>query len=260
VSRSVGGVAVQARAAADPVTDTASTPTPSTRTLETQRLETQRLETQRLASRRRAEEASRFAAVLEEHGAALRRAVASYERDPALQEDLYQDVCLALWRALGRFRSEASLRTFVLRIAHNRGVSHLVRQVRRGAVDEPMAPGQEAEIVALQRGPEDEALGRERAERLRAALRTLPIGLRQAVTLRLEGLAHREIAEVLGISENAVAIRLSRARSRLEETFVPGGPERRDAGRGAGEDGGTAQTTRDVAGTIEEEEEEEEER
>ncbi|HVS66142.1 MAG TPA: RNA polymerase sigma factor [Thermoanaerobaculia bacterium] len=192
--------------------------------------------------------------MLEEHGAALRRAVASYERDPALQEDLYQDVCLALWRALARFRSEASLRTFVLRIAHNRGVSHVVRQVRRGAVDEPMAPGQEAELVARQRGPEDEALGRERAERLRAALRTLPIGLRQAVTLRLEGLAHREIGEVLGISENAVAIRLSRARSRLEGALVQGGPEGRDAGRGGGEDGGTTRSTRDACGMVEEEE------
>ena len=61
----------------------------------------------------------------------------------------------------------------------------------------------------------------EDGNRLTALIRELPVGLRQVLTLALEDLPQREIAEALGITENAVAIRLHRARrllkSRLEE-------------------------------------------
>jgi DNA-directed RNA polymerase specialized sigma24 family protein len=43
----------------------------------------------------------------------------------------------------------------------------------------------------------------------------LPLAQRETVTLRLEGLSHREIAQVLGISENYVVVRLTRARAEL---------------------------------------------
>lgn len=51
------------------------------------------------------------------------------------QEDLTQDIALALWNALPSFHGECSERTFVYRIAHNRGVNHLVR---RRARSEPL--------------------------------------------------------------------------------------------------------------------------
>ncbi len=43
----------------------------------------------------------------------------------------------------------------------------------------------------------------------------LPLGLRQVVVLTLEGLSHAETAEIVGISENNVAVRLTRARAAL---------------------------------------------
>ena len=61
----------------------------------------------------------------------------------------------------------------------------------------------------------------EDSNRLMTAIRELPVGFRQVLTLALEDLSQREIAEALGITENAVAIRIHRARrllkSRLEE-------------------------------------------
>ena len=64
--------------------------------------------------------------LLHEHDRALRRLAASYERDPSRQQDLVQEIWLAVWQALPRFRGECSERTFVFRIAHNRA-----RQPRR---------------------------------------------------------------------------------------------------------------------------------
>ncbi len=153
---------------------------------------------------------ARFEQALNAHGAALRRVAAAYERDVARREDLFQDICLAIWRALPRFRGEASQRTFVLRIAHNRAVTHSTR--RRPPALELSEAGPLADPAA---DPEAEMSRRQRHARLEAALHRLPIAMRQILTLALEGLAHRDIADVLGISENNVAVRLSRARDRL---------------------------------------------
>lgn len=75
---------------------------------------------------------------------------------------------------------------------------------------------EDAEALAdTQPAPEPVATREQEAARLLEAVRRLPIGLRQAVTLRLEGMSHAEIAAVLGITENNVAVRLNRARDRL---------------------------------------------
>lgn len=53
--------------------------------------------------------------------------------------------------------------------------------------------------------------------RLVKALRVLPIGLREPALLALEGLTQQEIAGILGITPNAVAIRMTRAKSQLRK-------------------------------------------
>ena len=159
--------------------------------------------------------------ILRENGAALRRVAASYEADPSRREDLFQEVCLALWQALPRFRGECSERTFAFRIAHNRGLSHGWRSRTRA---EELA---EAEAVADPRqSPEAEVQEEERRSRLRAAVRSLPPMARQVVVLSLEGLGHKEIGEVLGLSENHVAVRLSRARKLLRQVLDAAGGRR----------------------------------
>ena len=62
-----------------------------------------------------------LAHVLAEYGPSLGRVVAAYAGSSADREDLAQEIALALVRALSRYRGESSLRTYVLRIAHNSG-------------------------------------------------------------------------------------------------------------------------------------------
>jgi DNA-directed RNA polymerase specialized sigma24 family protein len=66
-------------------------------------------------------------------------------------------------------------------------------------------------------GPEGQAITLDRRAKLLAAVRTLPLAYRQAALLTLEGLTPTEIADVLGISTNAVAIRMSRAKALLRQ-------------------------------------------
>ena len=149
--------------------------------------------------------------LLQEHDRSLRRLAASYERDPARQEDLVQDIWLAVWRALPGFRDECSERTFIFRIAHNRAVSHVDHWQRRrtDALDE------DAAFPAPDPDPEHALSQQQRHERLRHAVQALPLSMRQVVVLALEGLTHAEVADVLGITENNVAVRLTRARAEL---------------------------------------------
>ena len=149
--------------------------------------------------------------LLREHDRALRRLASSYERDPAKQQDLVQVIWLAVWQALPRFRGECSERTFVFRIAHNRAVSHVDYSQRRHV--EPL--DEDAPFAAPGPDPELSLSQQQRHERLRSADQDLPIAMRQVVVLTLEGLSNADVAEIVGISENNVAVRLTRARAAL---------------------------------------------
>jgi len=149
--------------------------------------------------------------VLREHGPMLARIAGSYEGEPARRDDLLQEITLAVWKALPRWRGEASLRTFAARVAHNRALDHLAREKRAQGddlVDEHVDPGP---------GPLQHAEARQRRTDLVAAVRRLPLGQRQVVVLALEGFSLREAGEALGLEENTVAQRLSRARRQLNE-------------------------------------------
>lgn len=65
--------------------------------------------------------------------------------------------------------------------------------------------------------PEEAAGSAQKLERLMRALPNLPVPLRQVLILSLEGLSRSEIADVVGITENNAAVRLSRARKAVLE-------------------------------------------
>lgn len=151
-----------------------------------------------------------FEEIEKEFGPMIRRIALSHEADKALAEELVQDIWLALWRALPSFRGQSSLRTFVARIATYCAITHVRRNARH-----PRPVELPADLPASEPGPEHQAISRDRQAKLVLAVRALPLPLRQVTLLALEGLAAQEIASVLGISANAVAIRLSRAREAL---------------------------------------------
>ncbi|MEO8594370.1 MAG: sigma-70 family RNA polymerase sigma factor [Candidatus Solibacter sp.] len=146
------------------------------------------------------------------NGPALMRLAASYTNTSSDRDDLLQEIAMALWQSLPRFRGECSERTFLFRIAHNRAIAHLARTKSQPA-------GEEIEIYDPAPNPEAGLAHGQRVERLRRAIHGLPLVYRQVITLSLEGLGYGEIAEVLGISESNVGVRLTRARQILRESL-----------------------------------------
>lgn len=155
---------------------------------------------------------SRYEDLIRRYLQPLRRLAWSYARDGAEGDDLLQEIALALWTALPRFRGDSSERTWVYRVAHNTGISFLAGHKRRSAREQSLAQGIEP---ASGNNPETEAIDRQRLHRLWRAIRDLPISDRQIVVLYLEGMTAAEIESVTGYSAGNVATRLTRIRQRL---------------------------------------------
>ena len=155
-----------------------------------------------------------FDALLREHAGMLSRIAASYEADPGLRDDLLQDMALALWRALPSWRAEAPLKAFVARVAHNRGATHVIGEMRRSPTTEL-----HEQLAETRHGPDVHTELEQNRLRLQDAVRALPLALRQAVSLALEGFTHAEIADTLGITANSVGVRLNRAKNALKEVL-----------------------------------------
>jgi RNA polymerase sigma-70 factor (ECF subfamily) len=149
---------------------------------------------------------------MERHAAAVARAVAVYERDPSERQDLVQEIWIAIWKSLPSFRGESSERTFIFRIVHNRSVSHVDRRVRDRGITGDVPDVHDELADPLQRVSANEEF-----ERLLGMIHQLPMMDRQLLQLSLEGMKQREIGDVLGISENNVAVRLNRAREKLRK-------------------------------------------
>jgi RNA polymerase sigma-70 factor (ECF subfamily) len=148
-----------------------------------------------------------FDALVHEHQAMIGRICASYESDRELARELAQDVLFAIWRALPSHRGQSSVKTFVARITQFRAISHVARYARQ-----PAHQAVDEELPDDGLLPEVQAIAADERNRLLAAVRRLPPAYRDPAVLTLEDLTPAEIAIVIGISPELVAVRLSRAR------------------------------------------------
>lgn len=167
---------------------------------------------------------AKFLGLMDRYEAALRRLVSGYAERPADREDLFQEIAVGLWKAIPRFRGEASERTWLYRIAHNVAISASVRLWNRGRREEAIGEG--VDYASAARDGEAEVLGAEKRRLLEEAIRSLGDPDRQLILLHLEGLNYAQMEEVSGLSQAAIASRLSRVREKLRERVQAAGRRR----------------------------------
>ena len=139
----------------------------------------------------------------------MRRLCAAYAGNGLDREDLFQEICFAVWRALPAFRGNASVRTWVYRIAHNVALTWRARDRRRQSREIPLEEDTDASTQMDFR-----------RLALRRAIAAMSPGDRTLTLLWLEGLSAAEIEEVTGIKSATVAVRLSRIRKHLQPVEV----------------------------------------
>ena len=136
---------------------------------------------------------------------------------PGEVEDISQEVFLAAYLGLKRFRCECSLKSWLFTITINKCRSHRRRQLLRLRTFSRAAEGRRLPLVstACKNTKDMETLNR-----VRSAVAALPAKYREPVVLRyLQELPTDEIGQILGISQNALHVRLSRARKHLRENL-----------------------------------------
>jgi len=137
---------------------------------------------------------------------------------PQDAEDTMQEVLLKSIPHLSKFESPQALAVWLYKVARNRCISN-----RRGdknskakniSLDQLMPDGRElAELLSKTPGPEAAALGRESAERIKQAVLAVPPAYRMVLVLHdMEELSTAEVAQITGLREGTVRVRLHRAR------------------------------------------------
>lgn len=158
------------------------------------------------------------ALVLKHGGWATRFAVRMLGQFDAA-EDAVQEAFVRVYKALAGFRGQASFRTYLYRVVLN-----CCRDARsRLARDEAALEGLAADVAEA--SPVEEPSGplarRELRARIDRFMAALPRAQRETLVLRVhEGLSYREIADVLGVSVNAVKGNLAAARAGLARTSL----------------------------------------
>lgn len=147
------------------------------------------------------------------HGAELGRFVSGYERDPAKRQELLQELQLALWQSLPGFRGQCSLRTWVYRVAHNVGASHVQRSLRQ-AERQPLDLD-EAALLADAGADIAHTERRIDLERVLALIHQLRPLDRELMLLYLEDLDATSMADITGISARNVATKIHRIKALL---------------------------------------------
>ena len=166
-----------------------------------------------LAARCRAGDAGAFEELYRQHARRLFGLVVRMIGSVDDAEDLLQEVFLQAHRKLSGFRGDSALGTWLYRMTMNQCLDHLRgRQVRmnratasldENEADEPVAP---APVIPAPVSRVD----------LERAIESLPPGARAAFLLHdVEGFEHREIAQILGISEGTSKSQVHKARMKL---------------------------------------------
>jgi len=155
-------------------------------------------------------------------GAPLERLARAYEADPDIRRDLLQDIHVALWRSFDGFDGRCSVRTWIYRVAHNVGASHVMHQRRTRS--QALVGLEELENLPDANSGQPAADRNQALDRLLTLIQRLKPLDRHVILSYLEGLDAASIGEITGLSPGNVATKIHRIKTVLARQFQ-GGPD-----------------------------------
>ena len=162
-----------------------------------------------------------FELLMRRYNERLYRAARAITRDDREAEDVMQQAYVNAFAHLRQFKGHAQFATWLTRIAVNEALARVRRRGRYEPFDED--PAEVDTVVPLRSSsdPERQALASELRDLLEWAIDALPAGAREVFMLReVEGLNTADTAASLGVSEDVVKTRLSRARTALRRSLL----------------------------------------
>jgi RNA polymerase sigma-70 factor (ECF subfamily) len=147
---------------------------------------------------------SLFQSWLDQHGAIVVKVARAYTRTGEDCQDLAQEILLQIWRSAPQFQGRARASTWVYRVALNTALGWRRKERRRQVRQRPLL--EVRDLCAAESDTSERLSEREIVKRLYAAIQQLPRSDIALVLLYLDDLSYRQMAEVLGISENNVGV------------------------------------------------------
>ena len=145
-----------------------------------------------------------FLSLLEDHQGIIHKICRLYRDQEEDQQDLFQEIIYQVWRARDSYRAEAKWTTWLYRIALNTALASFRK--RKAPVD------------FLEQLPDSPIIEEEDVHaRVFRLLRTLSDADKALISLSLDDLSYQEIADITGLSVNAVGIRLTRIKKKLKK-------------------------------------------
>ena len=131
------------------------------------------------------------------------------------QDDLFQEICLQIWSSIPRFDGRAKTSTWIYRVALNTALVWKRGEKKRRQRRAPLIDI--SQVPQTREGHRISAEDRQMVDRLYKAIRGLPKVDASLVLLYLDRLSYSQMADIVGISESNVGVKLNRARKRLAE-------------------------------------------
>jgi RNA polymerase sigma-70 factor (ECF subfamily) len=154
---------------------------------------------------------AQFLAFIKEHQGIIHKVCRLYRENKEDREDLFQEIIFQLWKSLSNFKGDAKISTWMYRIALNTAIAAFCK--RKPAIEfAPVLPD-------LPEEPQNEELHL-RQERLFTALKKLNDSEKAIITLYLEGMNYHQIAEITGINENYVGVKLNRIKHKIQKLLI----------------------------------------
>lgn len=153
----------------------------------------------------------KFRMIINQFAPVINKICFSYSNSKEDMADLKQDILINIWKGISNFRDESSLSTWVYRIAFNTAVSTVRKRYSR-----PTTLPIEI-VTADYPDSNSDSDYIERVEIMHKLISSLSAVDRAIITMRLDDRSYDEIAEVVGINKNNVAVRLHRIKSRMQQ-------------------------------------------
>ncbi len=160
------------------------------------------------------EKTMRFDDLIEQHKGILVKVAGTYCRDETDREDLFQEICIQIWRSMNRYNSEYKISTWLYRISINTAISfyrkHTKHKNNTVQLNDEITPAFTDEFTE-----KDVQLGM-----LDKFINELNDFDKALMLLYLEEKSHSEIAEITGITKSNVGTKIGRIKEKLKLRFL----------------------------------------
>lgn len=133
-------------------------------------------------------------------------------------EDVVQETMLKVWSRREQWSKIESIEAFCMTICRHQALDRVKRMEFQQRTDMDTAP--DVQDISYLSNPEEQAVQRDRIRMVRTLISQLPEKQRSCMQLRdIEGKSYRDIATIIGITEEQVKVNIFRARQKIKEQF-----------------------------------------